>query len=103
MSFTGREGRPITLADASAMTKEYRRGNPNGRKGHFIGSKQLNDLLNQSGAKGIRVYYGIDPATREQELVFVAADAAENDILDLVVDNTIPCPSHCGESNDLNS
>ena len=49
------------------------------------------------------MYYGVDPATRQQELVLVAADADENDILDLVVDNTIPCPSHCGESNDLNS
>jgi hypothetical protein len=107
MSFDGTEGSMISVSDAAAMTANYRSANPNGKKGHFFGKSNINSLLNQTGAKGLRIYYGIDGTTGKQELIVVAVDSSENDILSsagpLVLDRSIACPPNCGTSNSLNS
>ncbi|MDG1428596.1 MAG: hypothetical protein P8M19_00560 [Crocinitomicaceae bacterium] len=105
MAFNGNEGGTITLADGAAITAAYRGSKLNGGiKGQFLGKKILQDLLDQEGAMGIRIYYGADPDdTSVQKVVLVAADEEENDMLDLVADLALPCPSHCGVSNSLNS
>src|SRR5438105_5102120 len=107
MSFDGTEGSMISVTDAAAMTANYRSANPNGKKGHVCGKSNINTLLAQSEAKGIRFYYGIDGSTGKQELVAVATDSSENDILDamgpLVLDRAVPCPPNCGNNNSLNS
>ena len=110
MSFTGREGGPISLAAASAMTKKYRTANGDDRKAHFIGVERIAELLKikltpqqlkETSAKGIRVYYGMNE-DGEKELVLVAADAEQNDILDLVMDQCVPCPNYCDQNSPLN-
>ena len=103
MSFKGTEGEEITLDEAAAMTAEYRAQNPGATKGHFFGKNLINTLLKQRGAEGIRIYYGINPDTGEKELVLVAADSEENDILNTIVDKSRPCPKFCGSTNALNS
>jgi len=50
MAFDGTEGGAIPLADASAMTKEYRLRNPNQTLAHFFGKvvgadSDENDIL----------------------------------------------------------
>lgn len=103
MAFDGTEGEKITLTDASNWTATYRANMGTGDpKGHFIGKDLIEEILAQSGCKGIRVYYGIDDSD-EKVLIFVGADADEDDMLDIIADRSIPCPSHCGSSNDLNS
>ncbi|MCR9171556.1 MAG: hypothetical protein NXI10_03625 [bacterium] len=102
MAFTGKEGGEITLEQGADMTANYRDENPGQTKGHFFGREILLKLLDQEGAMGIRMYYGID-GNGEKELVLVSADADENDMLDLVVDISQPCPPRCGSSNSLNS
>jgi len=107
--FTGDEGGAFNdIADAAKYTAEYRRLNkpkPGETliKGHFMGKVELEKLLSHPKAKGIRVYYGINPGTGQKELVFVAADEFQNDILDRVSDHTHPCPQYCSEDNILNS
>ena len=102
MSFNGTEGSPITLAQGKTLTTNYRRANPNSTKGIFIGKDHINDLLAQTGAMGIRVYFGIDSVTGNTT-VSVAADANENDILSLIIDCGKPSPPNGGNANDLNS
>lgn len=101
MAFDGKEGGAITLATGSQMTANYRRNNPDEILGHFFGRDILEQLLEQEGCMGIRMYYAED-ADGNKELVIVGADAEENDMLDLVADVSCQCPP-CGAANSLNS
>lgn len=102
MAFNGTEGGAISLADASALTAEYRRLNPNQVIANFYGKEILQQILDQPDCMGIRIYYGLD-ADGNRELVLVGADQSENDILDLIVDLSCPCPKACSSPNPLNS
>jgi hypothetical protein len=62
----------------------------------------LQELLDQEGCMGIRMYYGLDEHGKK-ELVLVGADADQNDMTELVADLSMPCPSICGVANALNS
>lgn len=102
MAFNGTEGSAITIENASTMTKEHRDRHPNDRLGHFYGREILEKILTQENCKGIRIYYGISE-TGKRELVLVGANEDENDLLDLVVDTSTPCPYACSNPNALNS
>lgn len=102
MAFDGREGGAITLASGSAMTKEFRSRNPGSIQARFFGKDIINEILNQEGCMGLRLYYGIDEDGNNQ-IVMVGADSDENDMLDLVADLSHPCPHVCGTANALNS
>ncbi len=71
-------------------------------KAHFFGKDKILDLLNQSGAVGLRIWYGIGPDGNNRnvpQLYVVAVDANGDDILpsgnELVLDQSLPCPSYC--------
>jgi hypothetical protein len=105
MSFDGNENHNITLTAASALTKEYRKQNPTQILGGFFGKQALLDLLNQTGAMGIRYYYGQD-AAGGKVLVLCAADANEDDMLSgsgCCKEMALICPPRCGQNNSLNS
>ncbi|MES2556440.1 MAG: hypothetical protein V4604_09840 [Bacteroidota bacterium] len=101
MAFNGTEGGAITLEAAAAMTACYRKLHPNQTEAHFLGKDNFLALLNQTGCVGIRVYYG-DKPNGAKELIFVGVDANENDMLDLIMDLTTPCPTCCSTGNALN-
>lgn len=102
MTFNGTEGAAISLSVASAMTARYRQNNPNQIKAHFFGKEILAEILSQHNCVGIRMYYGINE-NGDRELVLVGVDQGQNDILDLVVDLSAPCPKACSTANPLNS
>ncbi|GAB5419153.1 MAG: hypothetical protein Crog4KO_06610 [Crocinitomicaceae bacterium] len=102
MAFNGTEGGQITLAEGADLTSKYRDENPGSTKGHFFGKDILKRILTQEGCMGIRMYYGIDEDGKK-ELVIVGADGNEDDMLDIVADLSMPCPSRCGSPNSLNS
>lgn len=102
MAFNGTEGGAITLKAGAAMTADYRRNNPGVIKARFFGKDILNDILDQTGCMGIRMYYG-ENENGEPELVLVGADTDENDIIGIVADMSVPCPTSCGSANSLNS
>lgn len=102
MAFNGTEGGEITLDQGSAMTAEYRRLNPNSTIAHFFGKEILERILDQENCVGIRAYYGINEEGKK-ELILVGADSEENDLTNLVVDLSAPCPKACSKANALNS
>ena len=105
MPFTGQEGAPIDAAIAGDWTRRYRTKNPGATQAHFFGRVILEQLLAESGSKGIRLYYGLDPDGARQ-LLAVAADGEENDMLGkdcIVADESVPCPLACSDSNVLNT
>ena len=54
---TGKEGAPIDMKTAISWTRNYRRMRPNETISHFFGRVHLQDLLDQEGCMGIRIYY----------------------------------------------
>lgn len=105
MTVDGTEGGQITLAEGAAMTARHREVNPEGIKARLFGRNCIEDLLNQGDGtvcKGVRMYFALN-ADGEQELVLVGVDADGNDLLDLVMDLSFPCPKMCPSSNALNS
>lgn len=105
MAFTGHEDHTITLAAGAALTKEFRKNFSNQPKGYFFSKDTLEAILNQTGAVGIRFYFGQEPPTigAKLKLVFVAAKANEDDITAIVGDGGAICPPLCGVANSLNS
>lgn len=102
MSFNGKEGGLISLQDGAAMTARYRANFPAQIKARFFGKELLSQILNQPQAMGIRMYFAQN-ANNEMELVICAADANENDILVKIGDYSVPCPTQCSTSNQLNA
>jgi hypothetical protein len=102
MSFNGKEGEQITLATAKTWTASYRKQMAsNGIKGHFFGKDILQAILDQSGAEGIRMYYGIDD-NNQQVMILVAADANEDDMVTgIIADRSVLCPPRCGSRGGL--
>ncbi|MFT6982959.1 MAG: hypothetical protein ACJAUD_001730 [Crocinitomicaceae bacterium] len=103
MSFNGTEGEFIEMEEASGLTKAWRDGDNGPIKGGFLGKEKLEKLLAQPGAMGIRIYFGQDPTSGEKNVVLAAADAAGNDMTDLLLDRALPNPPFSGISNGLNS
>lgn len=104
MSFNGNEGEVISLSTAAGWTANYRdqmgHGDP---KGHFFGKSKIQDILDQSGCVGIRMYHGIDDDD-QKVIILVGVDADENDMTSgTIVERSIFCPPRCGSSNSLNS
>ncbi len=105
MAFTGNEGAPIDAEIAGDWTRRYRTKNPGATEGHFFGRVILEQLLAESGSEGIRFYYGLTPDGARQ-LLAVAADAEQNDMLDkncIVADDAMAVPPHGSTPNVLNS
>ena len=103
MAFDGPEGKQITLAEGATMTSNHRSANPDAHLGHFMGKEILNQILDQTGCMGIRVYHGLN-SSGDRELVFVGVDANENDMISgIIADRGKPCPTFCSSQNALNS
>ncbi len=103
MSFDGSEGSPISLQDGADWTANFRRQFPSwGCKAHFFGKEILNDILDQEGCVGIRMYYGINNL-EENVLILVGAKANEDDMVNgIIADKSVKCPPFCGTNNELN-
>ena len=102
MAYNGTEGHMVDLRLAARWTKRYREENPGEVKAQFFGCDILNQLLNEPGCKGIRVYYGIDDDGKKQ-LILVGANAEQNNILptdqgndgSAVANGGASCPTSC--------
>lgn len=102
MTFSGNEGQVITLAEGAELTARHRAKYPNGTKGVVYGNDLIQQLLDNPGCVGVRMYFAQE-SDGSQTVVLVGVDAEGNDLLNLIVENGIKCPPHCGDSNALNS
>ncbi len=94
-TFDPNAGGVITLADATAFTKNFRAKNPGATNAVYFGQPIIDKLLTQTGAVGLRMYNAID-AKGQSTLVLVAVDINGNDLYSgFVADLASPCPSVC--------
>lgn len=103
MAFTGKESEVVTLAEAAVWTANYRETIEQGETiAHFFGRENLNNMLEQDGCVGIRIYYGIDE--EQKVLVLVGANEEGNDMVEgIIVERGVRCPLNCSNDNRLNS
>lgn len=78
------------------------------KKAHFFGSSRINQVLNQAGCIGLRMWYGWGPdedGNQAPQLYVVAVDANGNDILpagnEIILDDSMPCPRYCPTGSSL--
>lgn len=104
MPFNGTEGSAITLNEAATLTANYRAKTQDVVNAIFMGRDLLNQILAQPDCMGIRVYYAFNEVTNQPTMVFVGADAMENDMTSgIIADSGTPCPPSCSINNPLNS
>lgn len=96
MAFDGKEGEQISLAEAAALTANYRNGDhAYGYRAQYIGKNIISNILGQTGCVGIRAYYAEDTDGNKQ-LVFVGVNAEGNDMTTGIIgDRTVGCPTNC--------
>jgi hypothetical protein len=112
VTFNGSEGDPLDLSLAKKWTANYRATlkSNNDVQAHFFGAEIIQQILQQPGSVGMRIYYALDDKGAKQ-LLLVGVDAQGNNILSnntfntlesggdgLVADFSFPCPSTCPEN-----
>jgi len=104
MNFTGNELHDITLSEASAMTKRFRDTVTSGQTiAHYFGAEAINQILDQTGAVGIRIYYGLNENNQKQ-LIITGVGSDGNDLyLGKLAERSVTCPIDCSSANPLNT
>ena len=95
--FTGNEGDSnFDLQKAKGMVQNYTSGiGANDVRAYFYGKNKINDLLNQPGCVGIRVYFAKDD-NGTMAMMLVGADANGDDMINgRILDLGNPCPDEC--------
>lgn len=104
MIYTGNENHDISLNEASDFTENYRNSaGANPVLAHYFGKTKIQNILDQEGCVGIRMYYALTDAGQKQ-LVITGVDSSGNDMYNgILADRGLVCPSYCSVSNPLNS
>ena len=115
MSFTGKEGGPITRKTAKAWINNYQESESAREpektviKAHFFGKEKILKLLSEEKCVGIRIYYGKDEKNTKQ-ILLTGVKSDMNDILPddmnsasedapMILDASEPCPSYCSKNS----
>lgn len=63
----------------------------------FMGKNNVQDILDQEGCIGLRIYNGYDDVEKVIKLILVGVDSNEADMLGdgKIYDQMIVCPPHC--------
>lgn len=106
MPYTGTENQQISFDEGGKITKRYRDAMPElARIAQYFSKASIQSLLNQSGAIGIRVYFGYDK-DQNMELVIAGVNEDGNDLVGedyVCIDTGDPSPPNSSAPNVLNS
>jgi hypothetical protein len=104
MPFPPKQNHRIPLEAAAALTRRYRNEAKGGEIAQMFPREDLESLLSQAGAAGIRFYFGRASDGGPLGLVAVAVDKDGNDMTgSVLIDYGFPCPPFCSSTNPLNS
>jgi len=105
MAFPPKQDHRIPLAEAAAMTKQFREGVAKGSEIALMFPRDvLESLLKNGKVRGVRLYYA-KARDAKLQMIAVGVDADGNDMLEDgdIFDRGFPCPPFCGGGNALNS
>lgn len=96
MTIDENTGGVITLKEAQDYVKAYKERYPEEVKAFFIGSVNVNKILEQENCIGIRIYNGYDVVESRLNQVLVGVDSDERDMTEgIIMDQLKPCPNFC--------
>jgi hypothetical protein len=104
MALDADTGVVIDLKDARNYVKDYGLKFPDQNKAYFVGRNKIEDILDQSGCMGIRIYNGYVAEDEATNLVLVGVDYDGKDMTDgIILDRLAKCPSICDYTSALMS
>ena len=97
MSLNENIGSIITQEEAVILANSFDSKFPNEVTSSFIGSANLQTVLNQNDCIGVRIYNGYDDVDGKISLIIVGVDSEGKDILGngLIYDRMATCPPVC--------
>ena len=87
----------VDTDQAQEWMSNYEFENPNTVFGHLYGSNTIREILSQDGAKGLKVFIGMDESGVEK-MVYYAANA-NGEQFGRAFDVSRPCPPLCGDDD----
>lgn len=100
--FDGSEGDFLPKEEAKLGIENYKTSSTfalnNGVKGFLFGRNKIEEILSQNGCLGIRIYYGYEQGTNntlKPQLYIVGTDQNGDDMIEMVLDRSFPCPQTC--------
>jgi hypothetical protein len=91
----------ISLAEATELTKQHRKDDPQGVHAEFFHREAFDTLLKQPGCAGIRIYHG-KGKKGEHHSVMVGVDSNGTDMVAAgVMQQGLPCPPYCDTESPL--
>ncbi|MDR2223124.1 MAG: hypothetical protein LBE34_10350 [Flavobacteriaceae bacterium] len=92
----------ISLEKAIELTHSYQEQNPEKPNSYFVGLDKINELLQQNGCIGVRIYPGVDPVGNTSNMVLVGVDVNAEDLTSgIMLDELVTCPPYCGKKSQL--
>ncbi|HLA55576.1 MAG TPA: hypothetical protein VK623_05730 [Flavobacterium sp.] len=88
-------GGTITVEEAQALVRSFSKKFPNEIKALYIGSENVQTLIDQDDCMGVRIYNGYDDKEGRINLFMVGVDSNGNDMIDIIMDRMSPCPPNC--------
>jgi hypothetical protein len=103
--FTGEEDHEIPFEEGAEYTAQFRKNNPDKKKGGYFSKSAITKLLSQDECVGLRIYFA-EYENGSLGMVMVGVKSNENDQIGndyVCMDKCIPCPDRCGINDILNS
>jgi hypothetical protein len=95
-------GSKITLNEGSNLTEAFRNAYPNQVKAELFDKDLIEDIIDQQGCTGLRIYNGLDNG--DMVSVLVGVDSNGNDMTNgVIIERGTKCPRICSQDNELNS
>lgn len=103
MDINSNTGSIITQVKAKELINAFDLRFPGEIVSSFIGSENVNHILNQEDCIGIRIYNGYDSQTQKISLVLVGVNSTEGDMLEdgIIYDEMSVCPPICPKGTSL--
>ena len=97
MALDENSGGLISEEKARELISDFAKKFPGEVVSSFIGSANVNIILEQENCIGLRIYNGYDEIAQKISLVLVGVDQSDNDILTgaIIYDKLITCPPIC--------
>lgn len=102
MEINKNSGTVISLEKAIELTHSYQESNLEKPNSYFVGLDKINELLQQNGCIGVRIYPGLDPLTNKSNMVLVGVDQEGEDLTNgIMLDELVTCPPYCAKNTQL--
>lgn len=96
MLLDGNAGSFILLDEAKNLVNNFDIQYPSLPKAYTLDASLIQELLDQEGCAGIRIYNGYDTVSQSMTPVIIGVDKDNSDIIaGRIIDRLVICPNNC--------